>query len=54
MNGDVYWLEERASYISGGHCKTDIPEGGEYIYKTEELYCPETGETYVYETWVCS
>lgn len=43
MNGDVYWLEERASYISG-----------EYIYKTEELYCPETGETYVYETWVCS
>lgn len=52
MNGEHLWLEERPAYTRG-KTKTDLPLGADHLYKVEEVYCPETGETYVYETWVC-
>ena len=48
------WLEERPPYIRGSHCRTDLPSGAVYLYSVIEEYIPETGETQVFETWVCS
>lgn len=47
------WLEDRAPYIRGSHCRTDLPEGAVLLYSVVEEYIPETGETQVFETWVC-
>ena len=55
MTRDEYqWLEDRAPYIRGSHCRTDLPLGAEYLYSVVEEYIPETGETPVFETWVCN
>ena len=47
------WLEDRAPYIRGSHCLTDLPEGADRLYSVEE-YILETGQTEVFETWVCN
>lgn len=46
------WIEVQPGYILGG-IKTDPPKGAVTILDTEYDYCEQTGETYVYVTWLC-
>ena len=47
------WLDDRPGFIAGG-VLTDRPEGAIRLFSEEQRYIPQTGETHVYQTWVCA
>ena len=50
----VEWFDNRAPYIRGSHCRTDLPEGADRLYSVEGEEISETGETMIFEIWICN